>query len=239
MPNAQNSDRLVMGYKADDGVTYKILTSANHIAALSTFFIPATDEMPDFPKGWKPRTVHGFQRNDTGRDKRITIVWPDAATVAAIGSIDVPPYGDFEVTGYTGERRSILAPLWDGDAPSATKPAKQRVQIAYTDDIGDVYLVTTSREHAAAVNAPIPVIGTGGGKQLPKGLRPRHYNLLKKDLAGTDKKLRVIEPNRNSAMFKSLAPTEITLSEQGVFLVTGRKDESRSRPAPLAVQGTP
>jgi hypothetical protein len=230
-----NNDRLTMGYISDDGVTYKITTSANHISALGAEgFVPATDDMPTFPKGWKPRTVHGFIKNETGRDKRITIVVPKREQFATLTSIEVPPYGTFAVTGRTGERRTIPAPLWDGIVAIPDKPYKQRVQILYKDDKGNDWLMTTTRERALAVNAAAVVL-SGTGKQLPRTIRPRHYNLIEPSLAGTDKKLVLVEPDPAAAFWTTDNPSSITVGETP-YRVTGRKAESNHRSAPIAVE---
>lgn len=224
-----NRDRFQLGYIADDGIRYRITTSENHIKALpAQYVVEATADDPTFPKRWKPRMVHGVIVNPTGPDTRISIVVPKRTDLADMNTFEVPGFaGTFQVTGRTGEQRTIPAPWYDG----TETPENGRVQIAYTDDEGIDWGITTTRAHAKAVNAA--VIVTNFPPQLPKTIECRHYGLKKTDLSGVDKHLKLIEPNPLAANWVSDQPSPYVIGTQGSFIVTGRKAESNHRSAPL------
>lgn len=220
--------RVSIRYRSDDGNDYSIVTSKNHADA-----IPGTASgvgFPPFPKKWKPRVIHGVIINPTDRDRKITIVAYSRVIAPFTGpdtTIDVAPYGTFQITGRTAESRTIAAPDYDG----VGTPAQERVAIKYTADDGNDYRVVTTRGHANAVGA----VGAGNVPAFPKRWKTRHYDLLADDLAGPDQRLILVEPNPLSSNWMSDAATTFNLPmSTGIvpFHVTGRRKELRPRSAP-------
>jgi hypothetical protein len=222
-------DRFQLGYIADDGIRYRITTSENHIKALpAQYQVEASADDPTFPKRWKPRQVHGVIVNANGADRRMSLVVPRREDLADMDTFTVPNITPaFQVTGRTGEQRTIPAPFYDG----VETPENGRVQIPYTDDEGLTWAITTTRAHAKAVDATVVVANPPS--QLPKTIEPRHYGLKKNTLEGVDKHLKLIEPNPLAANWVSDQPTPFTIGTQGAFHVTGRKAESNHRSAPI------
>ena len=224
MPVDPNKQRKVIRYRADDGVDYAYTTSENHADA-----IPGTQSgagLPPFPKNWKPRLIHAKQVNNTGRDRKISVVCYSRVIAAFTGpqsTITVAPYGVLDITGRSGERRSNGAPDYDG----VSTPANGRVAIQYLSDDGNYYRLVTTRAHAAAVGA----VGAGNAPAYPKRWKTRHYNCIADDLSGSDQTLRLVEPNPLSANWTSNAPSPFNINGN-LFHSTGKTDENRPNGAP-------
>lgn len=224
MPVDPNKQKVSISYTAEDGIDYSVITSRNHAAAVAGNTSGAGD--PPLPSGWRPRLWHGKQINATGRDRKISVVIPTKTSADWQGpaaTLTVAPYGVFQNTGVSGERRTQGAPDFDG----AATPPNQRVAINYLSDNGNNYRIITNRAHAAAVGATAP----GNVPNYPEIWTPRHYGALNPDLTGTDQRVVLVEPNPASAAWNSDAAFSFTVG--GVtFNSTGRKQENRTKGAP-------
>lgn len=221
-----NRRRVAIAYTGDDGQPYALVTRRNHAEAVGA--VAPLGGAPPIPTRWVPRHVYGKQIL-AGRDRVVRLVIPTEVHplwTGAANTFSVPGFtGTFDVTGRVGERRSNLAPSFNGVA----EPASERVAIAYTADDSNVYKIVTTRGHAAAVGA------TGAGASdpnFPKAWTPRHYYLASTDLTGSDQKAMLVEPNPDAEIWESDGIFEFTIPGLGTFATTGRAAEDRPRPAP-------
>lgn len=223
MPSDPNRQRVAIRYRAGDGNWYAVVTTRNHAVAINA--TGAQDIDPPLPTKWKPRLVNGLQVS-AGRDRTIHLVEPDDTTGIWRGttnSINVLPYGAFEITGRSGERRTQGAPGYDG----SPTPPNERVSIKYTADNNQSYAIVTTRSHASAVGAE----SGAGFPSFPDVWTPRHINCFNPILSGRDQKLVLVMPDKTAAKWMSDAQVQFTVN--GVtFDSTGRKQESRPRSAP-------
>lgn len=222
MPVDPNKQRVAIRYQADDGNFYSLVTTRNHAIAVGATGALAAD--PPLPTKWKPRTVNLLQVLN-GRDRTMQVAYPnqtDGVWTGGVNTLTVQPYGALEITGRTGERRTIGAPGFDGVA----NPPDERVSIRYNSDNGQSYSLVTTRERAAALLA-----ASGAGfPSFPEVWTPRHYNLISPTLTGRDQKLVLVEPAEGAQWTSDAA---ITFNIGGVdYRVTGRKQEDRPRGAP-------
>lgn len=221
-----NKQRVAIRYQADDGNFYSVVTSKNHADAVAATGALATD--PPLPTKWKARHINLLQVL-TGHDRALHVVAPNPTTGQWTGitvGLNVQPFGQFEITGRTGERRTQGAPGYDGNA----NPPNERVSIRYRSDNGQDYAIVTTRSHAFAVSA----VNGSGFPAFPKIWTPRHYNLISPILTGRDQHKTLIEGDPNAAAWRSDAGYAFTVAG-AVFNSTGRKDEDRPRGAPSYV----
>jgi len=226
VPTDPNKQRVAIRYTAEDGNTYRVITSRNHAAAIGATGALAAD--PPLPTKWKPRVVYGLQVA-AGRDKKLALVAPlesHALWLGTANTFTVAPYGTFTVTGRSGETRTQGAPGYDGNA----NPPNERVSIRYQSDNGQDYSIVTTRSHAAAVGA------TDGSSYpaYPEIWTPRHYNLSSTDLTGRDQKMVLVEGNDQNAPWVNGVAYDFTVGGQ-IFRSTGRRQESRTEGAPSYV----
>jgi len=225
MPADPNRQRVRIRYTAEDGNFYSVVTSRAHAAAVAA--IGALDTHPPLPPRWRPRLIHANQILP-GNDRSLALVVPDKNTVLwrTDATVTVAPYGNLNITGRTGERRTQGALPFDGNA----NPPNEFVSIAYISDNGQTYSYVTTRAIAAALGAT----PSAGQAAFPDLWTPRHIDLVNPDKTGRDQRKVIVAPSPTAPYYLSDAAFNFTINGV-VFRSTGRIEESRPNGAPSYV----